>query len=276
MKDVVPTMADLSYMEKERLERCLGMGGGWVLDFVDRTFREFVLDSVGLDIEDARYHYATGSKANRLRAFWKKEPNHVAGQLVSDLLDYRGAPAEDSEEREIYAECRRIAVRLQEAAPVLDIKALTPNSANVAFELLAKEVRDALERNEPEAGIDRLHTFMVKYVRVLCRERDIGRERSKPLHGLFGEYVKRLRADGLIESEMTERILKSTISTLEAFNKVRNDRSLAHDNPVLSRSESLLIFNHVASVVRFIAALEEDRPAADESGGLESDDDIPF
>ncbi len=269
-------MADLSYMERERLERCLGMGSGWVLDFVDRTFREFVFDSVGLDIEDARYHYATGSKSNRLRAFWKKEPNHVAGQLVSDLLDHHGAPAEDSEEREIYAACRRIAVRLQEAAPVLDIKALTPNSASATFELVAKEVRDAIDRNEPEAGIDRLHTFMVKYVRVLCRERDIGTERTKPLHSLFGEYVKRLGADGFIESEMTERILKSTISTLEAFNKVRNDRSLAHDNPVLSRSESLLIFNHVASVVRFTAALEEERPAADESGGLEVDDDLLF
>ena len=269
-------MADLSYMERERLERCLGMGDGYVLDFVDRTFREFVLDSVGLDIEHARYHYATGSKANRLRAFWRKEPNHVAGKLVSDLLVYRGAPAQDSEESGTYNECRQIAVRLQAAATVLDIEALTPSSASATFGLVAKEVREAIDRNEPEVGIDRLHTFMVKYVRALCSERDIGTERTKPLHSLFGEYVKRLGADGLIESEMTERILKSTISTLEAFNKVRNDRSLAHDNPVLSRSESLLIFNHVASVVRFTAALEEERPAADESDDLEVDDDLPF
>ena len=33
---------------------------------------------------------------------------------------------------------------------------------------------------------------------------------------------------------------------MEAFNKVRNDESLAHDNPTLSYDESLLIFNHVA------------------------------
>lgn len=200
----------------------------------------------------------------------------MVGKLVLDLLDLSGAPAEDSEERGLYAECRRIAARLQRAAPVLDVETLTPNSASAAFELVAKEVREAIDRNEPEAGIDRLHTFMVKYVRVLCRERGIGTERSKPLHGLFGEYVKRLRADGRIESEMAERILRSTISTLEAFNKVRNDRSLAHDNPVLGRSESLLIVNHVASVVKFIASLEEGRPAADESGGLESDDAPAF
>ena len=32
---------------------------------------------------------------------------------------------------------------------------------------------------------------------------------------------------------MTMRILKSSISVLEAFNDVRNSQSLAHDNPVL-------------------------------------------
>jgi hypothetical protein len=53
---------------------------------------------------------------------------------------------------------------------------------------------------------------------------------SKPLHSLFGEYVKRLRDGGYVESEMAVRILKSSISTMEAFNDVRNNRSLAHDN----------------------------------------------
>jgi len=56
---------------------------------------------------------------------------------------------------------------------------------------------------------------------------------------------------------MTARILKSAISVLEAFNDVRNNQSLAHDNPILNYDESLLIFNHVASSVRFIRTLEE-------------------
>jgi Abortive infection C-terminus len=69
------------------------------------------------------------------------------------------------------------------------------------------------------------------------------------------EYLKRLRDAGLLESLMTERILKSSISVLEAFNDARNNKSLAHD-PILNYEESLLIFNHVASSVRFIKALE--------------------
>ena len=60
-------MSDLNMKEKRAFERVLGMKTGYVLDFFDRTFREFVADSTDHDIDDGRYNYASGSKANRLR-----------------------------------------------------------------------------------------------------------------------------------------------------------------------------------------------------------------
>jgi len=51
---------------------------------------------------------------------------------------------------------------------------------------------------------------------------------------------------------MAESILSSTISVFDKFNDVRNNRSLAHDNPVLKSEESLLIFNYVTATIRFI------------------------
>jgi Abortive infection C-terminus len=110
-------------------------------------------------------------------------------------------------------------------------------------------------------------------VRTLCSQRGIPVTRDKPLHSMFGEYVKRLRDGGHIESEMAVRILKSSISTLEAFNDVRNNRSLAHDNEILDYDEALLIFNHVASSIRFLRSLEarlQQEPAP------VIDDDLPF
>jgi hypothetical protein len=87
------------------------------------------------------------------------------------------------------------------------------------------------------------------------------------------------KGDGRIGTEMTERILKSSISTLEAFNHVRNDQSLAHDNPVLNYDESLLIFNHITSTIRFIEGLERriapPRPQAEVIQSID-DDDVPF
>ena len=68
-----------------------------------------------------------------------------------------------------------------------------------------------------------MHTFVIKYVRELCSRHGIAFEKDTPLHSLFGLYVKFLQKNNLVESEMSERILKSSISVLDTFNDVRNN-----------------------------------------------------
>jgi hypothetical protein len=271
-------MSDLTASEKRKLERLFGMGGGYVLDFSNRTFAEFVEDSVRRDIYDARYEYGSGSKANRLRGFWGIEGNAVVGKLVGDLIEYGRDIDAFKNDGTLLDDCLKIAARLQQASPVVDLDALRATADERDFEAVAAHVREVIEKNEPEAGLDRLHTFVIKFVRTLCEARGIAVTREKPLHSLFGEYVKRLRETGQLESEMTARILKSAISVLEAFNDVRNNQSLAHDNPILNYDESLLIFNHVASSVRFIRTLEEKikRQQLRAEAAVSSEDDIPF
>jgi hypothetical protein len=55
---------------------------------------------------------------------------------------------------------------------------------------------------------------------------------------------------------MSGRILKSSISVLEAFNDVRNSQSFAHDNPILNKNEAVLIFNDTSNVLRFVESIE--------------------
>jgi hypothetical protein len=99
-------MSNLTFVEKRKLEQFLGMSSGYVLDFSNRTFAEFIRDSTGRDIYDSSYDYASGSKANRLRAFWQKEANPVVGKLMSDMLDYADGTGELKEV------CRLIVARL--------------------------------------------------------------------------------------------------------------------------------------------------------------------
>src|SRR5437868_1642550 len=80
-------MATLSYGEKRNLEEFLQMGGGYVLNFSNRTFREFIFDSIGVDIDDDRIG-GTGSKAWRLRYFWSPQPDHRIGKLLRDMIEY--------------------------------------------------------------------------------------------------------------------------------------------------------------------------------------------
>lgn len=270
-------MSDLTNTEKRKFERLLVMGSGYVLNFSNRTFEEFILDSTGRSICDARYEYGSGSKANRLRAFWNTESNPVVGKLMGDMLDYGVEIEAIDKDNPLMDECRRTVHRLNQTGPVSDLEALTAVTDERDFEIVAKAVREAIEKNQPEAGLDRLHTFVIKYVRSICTAQGVTITRDKALHSLFGEYIKRLREGGHIESEMTSRILKSSISTLEAFNDVRNNQSLAHDNPILNYDEALLIFNHVASSIRFLRSLERKiAQRAQQPEVPETADDIPF
>jgi hypothetical protein len=289
-------VSDLTNLEKRKFERLFEMGGGYVLNFSNRTFDEFVTDTVGRSIYDSKYDGYGSSKANRLRAFWQAESNHVVGKLMGALIDYQNEVEDENQKSgnfylkkkaeelqqsaSLRAECRRIVTRLLQDQPVPELEALAAISDEKDFEVVARAVRDAIEKNEPESALDRLHTFVIKYVRTLCTERGLLVTRDKPLHSLFGEYVKSIEKSGKIESGMTLRILKSTISTLDAFNDVRNNRSLAHDNPILNYDEALLIFNHVASSVRFLSTLQRKNQAhklfQEEASTPIIDDDVPF
>jgi hypothetical protein len=253
------------------------MSSGYVLDFSNRTLEEFTLDNTGKDIYDEKYNLNSGSKANRLRAFWDIESNHTVAVFFEALIhEWEEWKSPDSP-IEPPDELLKITQRLKVSAPVPDIDAVVPNSQDKDFESLAKEVRDSIDRNEPVAGLDRLHTFLVKYFRVLCDKHDIPNEKKNPLHGLVGQYVKKLREKNLVQSDMAERILKSSISNFEAFNHVRNNQSLAHDNHFISHSEAILIFGHVTSSIRYIEEIERSnvQPKKVSKDGLFLED-IPF
>lgn len=256
-------MANLTSIEKLKLEKFFDMSGGYILNFSNRTFQEFVLDNTQIDIYNEKYSYDSGSKANRLRAFWEKESNFIVGKLLSNLLEYWKAQKvmNSSEitkvEQDLFDECINITERLKKELPVENIDVLHSRSGKQDFAPLINSIKKSIESNQPEEAIDRLHTFAVKYIRDLCNKYKIEHDRSKPLHGMLGEYIKHLRRNGYIESQMTERILKASISIFEAFNDVRNNQSFAHDNKLLNYEESVLIANNVFSTIKFIEAVEE-------------------
>lgn len=72
-------MFDLSGSDRRKLEKLLGMGGGYVLNFSDRTFGDF-FDEYRVEIDTERYRVRGSSKANRMRTFWALDADHVVGR----------------------------------------------------------------------------------------------------------------------------------------------------------------------------------------------------
>lgn len=128
-------MTSLSTIEKKKFEKLLEMGNGYVLDFSNRTFQEFIIESVSIDVYDDKYAYYSGSKANRLRALWDQESSHIVGKLLSDLLEYwksqklmNGIEA-SSVEQSLYDDCSNISTRLMQT--VLKKNLSTEKAANI-------------------------------------------------------------------------------------------------------------------------------------------------
>ncbi|MEG4207259.1 abortive infection family protein [Microcoleus sp. Pol7_A1] len=270
-------MSDLSSIEKVKLGKIFEMEGGYVLDFSNITFQEFIIENTNIDISDGKYDYASGSKANRLKAFWAQEANYIVGKLISALLEYWQTKRlinhiEISQsEQALFDDCSTIPERLKQDSIVENIDAIQPYSNDKEFSVLAKSIRENIQNNEPEVALDRLHTYMVKYTKKLCDKHGISYDKNKPLHSLFGEYVNYLRQNRFIESQMTEKILKHSTKILDDFNHVRNHQSLAHDNPILNYHESVLIFNNVSSAIKFIEAIEAEQLEVDEQDEVQAE-----
>jgi hypothetical protein len=172
------------------------MSDGYIFGFSNRTFAEFVVDITGRDITEEKYNYASGSKANRLRGFWAEENNGLVGKLMGELIEYGLKTGNIASDHPDLASCRRTVARLLSDNPVPELDALSAASEERDFDIVAKAVREAIERNEPEGGLDRLHTFAIKYLRSVCAQAGITVTKEKPLHSLLGEYVKALQAAG--------------------------------------------------------------------------------
>lgn len=267
-------MPRFSFTERRQIEQCFGMGSGYVLDFSNRTFEEFVQDTVARNIYNGSFSGQGSSKANHLRAFFAAEPDHLVGALIAALVEHARTVA-NPPAANLLDSCQHIADRLKQSAPVLG--SIATSTGEPTFAALSMEVRRAIASNQPETGLDRLHTYFVTLLRQTCEKRGVQAAREEPAHSVLGKYLKFVKGKGHLRSEMSEKILKYALGTMDAFNHVRNNQSLAHPNEMLDSDEALLIFNHVVAIVNFIEAIERriDRPLPVTAVAL-GESDIPF
>lgn len=255
-------MSDLNKIERLKLEKLFDMPGGYVLDFSNRTFSDFILDSMNIEIYHDKYQDRGDSKANRLRTFWDKESNYIVGKLTTDFLEYwhtkklLGYKGIEKPEQDLFDACQKIAMRLKEDNVIAEIEVIKEKTDDRSISLLAKSIRESIAKNEPEAALDRLHTYVMKFFRNLCEKHSLSITKEETLNAIFGKYVKYIVNCKKVDSLMAEKILKYSISILDAFNDVRNNKSFAHDNIILNYEESVLIFNNITNSLKYIESIE--------------------
>ena len=73
------------------LDQLFEMGGGYVLNFSDRTMSRFFAEELNVDIDDPAYAEHGGSKGKRLRCFLQKVEIPAVVKTLKALWEYREA-----------------------------------------------------------------------------------------------------------------------------------------------------------------------------------------
>ena len=81
-------MANMDFIERGYFEQLFNMGSGYVLDFTNREFQEFVYEKIQIDVY-ARYPGL--SKAKILRSIIAEHDNVTVGKLLLEFMRYMQA-----------------------------------------------------------------------------------------------------------------------------------------------------------------------------------------
>lgn len=132
-------MSSLRGIEKQYFENLLGMGSGYVMDFSNGSFQNFVWDAAGVNIYDEAYEYRGPSKANHLRALWETAPDHIVGKVLDELLDYWelknvGGSADGAVVQRCRGTVDRLLGRTSEVGQPVSVDALPSEFADVTAE----------------------------------------------------------------------------------------------------------------------------------------------
>lgn len=137
-------MANMEYIERNCFEELFNMGTGYVLDFTNRTFQEFVYEKIHIDVY-AKYNRL--SKAKILRSIMTDYDNVTVGKLLLELMRYMQAKEMISDKNNAtFKKCAEIGNRLigKKVVNKSPKQTIPPNQTTsiVDYDLLLKELTD--------------------------------------------------------------------------------------------------------------------------------------
>lgn len=250
-------MADLKTADQRLLERVLGMGQGYVLDFSNRTMSDFFDAEMGIDIYDERWAFRGESKANRLRAFWTAADNIAVAKALRGLWNCRlevpyGDQPTDSDRDRYF----QVVARLEGDPGIPRTDGIERFSTDETLEELVGAIERDIQAGSPQSALDRLHTYCMKKFAHLLAKHQPSLVPASTLNGRAGQYLNARKKEAKPFRPVSFEIMTATVKIFEQFNDTRNNASLAHDNTLVSKAEARFIFDGVVSLLRFMKATE--------------------
>ena len=260
-------MATLTFIEKQTIYRLFGIEGGYIFSYwQDKGYnknktRELLADACGIDI----YHntdYQALSQQKCVEKIWNECSPQTVAKLLDTLCNYFvfrvGAEITywADQDYKDYITVQEIIKRLRDVDGVE-----LPKQEQSDLLLIVRDIEKNIDAGTPELAVDRLHTFATHFFRNICRMHGIAivddKGKNYSLDGTVGQLKKWYEDNDYFESEFCVVALRNTINIFAKFNDIRNDRSAAHPNPLLTKAEAEYAVKIVADTLIFVDKIEK-------------------
>lgn len=269
-------MADLKYGDKHSLEELLGMSGGYVLNFNDRTFYEFFRDVVDVDIHTEKYSIYGTSKARKLRAFWDIEPDHLVGKVLVELFKV-AEKVNSSAGADLVDKCGDIANRLLVVTANLDhLNQIVVQFSDEYIRQQSRRMEVALESDDLELAIGTAKELIETCCKTILEKRGVQLNGTPELSDLTKAVFKELKltnddiSPSLAGADSIRRMQSNLSSLSNEIGRLRNLCGTGHgktaDAPTLSKRHAKLIVSSAAALTVYLFETEAEPTPILESG----------
>ena len=253
-------MSKIPLKIKNNFEELLEMKTGYILDFSNSKFSDFVYDSIELTIYDKPPYEEYTSKANKLRQIWKYESDSLVYKLMKDLLDYAEIYYLKNKKNNEYTNKLIADLKIWINEYRERVQVSLPQTQEITLKMLNYDIERSLNHNMPELVLDRLHTFITGFLRQVCLNHSISivneQKKNLTLHSLMGALKKYYEKESLFQSSFTLCALTNSISLFDKFNEIRNNQSYAHYNNILNKLEAEYTIKTIVNLINFIDQIE--------------------
>jgi hypothetical protein len=242
----------ITSLEMRAVEQILGMSGGYVLDFSNRTFEIFFAE---LEVEIEPEDYGL-SKAKRLRAFLRTgSPSEVA-RVLNALLKYRGERSGD-ESSPALSRYRATVARLEGVKVSVSAPVTSPDVLTLQYvHQLAQKADHRLESGDLEGAITLSRTLL----EAVLSELELRLTGTSGVHGgdLLRQYkmaVKNLRINDQDDQvdDGFKQLARGLVQIVGGLATIRNRASDGHARTVAPREHHARVaVNSAKTVVSFL------------------------
>jgi hypothetical protein len=149
---------------------------------------------------------------------------------------------------------RFIAVELDVTEKVQSVLAPKLEITSEIVEAALHDAETLIRSSGPANALDRVHTALHGYLEAICKKAGIAVKEDANITTLFGrirdEHPALKATDPQIQ-KMRVSILRGMAQITEALNTARNEKTLAHPNPLLDEADAMLAINSIRTILHY-------------------------